>query len=505
MHTNRWFVFAALSAPLLAAASAATGCGSTSESSQGAGADGGTDGSGGTSGNEGGLGSSRSDAGPDATSGGTSDDAASGDDGGRATVEAGPGLVTVLVATVTGPEEGIQVVFHNPDGSVLATGTTDSTGQASHQVPVDAMVTAAFGAALSSSLVTVTGVSGGDVIHLLDTATPMPAQQKVNLTYPPSNPAGTTYYFLSSPCTSGAFILSLERDPLECAVDGPFPVLLLALSGAFDNPGQRLGFQYAKGISLPEDGGASALAFTGTWQPTGTLHVSLSNVPSPVGSLLVTYTEEANGFPFSFQQGASSDTAPTVDAGTMSTWTYDTDPGFPDYTQTEVMTTDVAVENPVGPTATSYALLATRSNAAPTIQSFDLSKRLAAISGAQVDTMGSQTSVVSWTPAASLGSADGTYVHVAYGTYSWTVVVPPGAAQIALPSLPSSLAAWAPAPGAKFHLIDVATVDVSTVEAYAELRQAGTAFMASPCAECGGVAPMLPEGAAYTLTGYWSE
>jgi hypothetical protein len=76
--------------------------------------------------------------------------------------------VAVTISGPSGPESGVPIVFHDPNGTQLGVVLTDTTGAASMVVPAGSMVTAIFGTPDQSMLISMAAVQPGDAISLVD-------------------------------------------------------------------------------------------------------------------------------------------------------------------------------------------------------------------------------------------------------------------------------------------------------------------------------------------------
>ena len=405
-----------------------------------------------------------------------------------------PGPVTIVVSSVNGPEQGVSIVFSNPDGSYVASGSTDASGKATQTLAAGGMVTALLGA--TQELVTIVGVASGDVLSLLDPTVQAP-EGSWSLTSVTTSmaPATTNYSELNGPCTRNNLGLPLPYagTPVftDCAWKGAMPVLLLAFNTT--NGGYNLtplgGFTFSNSNALLPDGGVLDVALGQSWTQTSTVTVNLSNVPAGFDTRDVDHYEYSDGFAFSPYVWGYPNVQPVVvddpDAGTASV-TFPSYPGLPDFVQSQ------AVMGNAGGTAT----IAMRSDTLPSTVSLDLSQVLPEILAGGIDGVSAPgRPIASWTPLAPLGSADGTYATVSWnnGNQLWIFVLPPASTTVQAPALPGSASSWAPAPTNSFELT-VTTVDAEGVDGYSAFRAMGTTLMSQ------GVAPPLPMAGLYRAT-----
>jgi hypothetical protein len=125
------------------------------------------------------------------------------------------GPVTLTVTSQGQPAAGVQVYFQNPDQSLVASPTTDASGNATATIEIGAFVTAIDPAApvvatfgggpvQSDSLHTWAGVKPGDHLHLdLFGTGPVLTNAAVTIVAP-TDPMATSYFLYTS-CNSGNF------------------------------------------------------------------------------------------------------------------------------------------------------------------------------------------------------------------------------------------------------------------------------------------------------------
>jgi hypothetical protein len=418
---------------------------------------------------------------------------------GAATDALPPGPVTVVVTTVNGPEQGVSVVFSNPDGSYVATGSTDGSGKATQTLAAGGMVTALFGQ--TEALVTIAGVASGDVISLLDpTVQPPAGSWDLTSITTSTAPSGSNYSVLNGPCTNNnkGLALPFAGTPAftDCAWQGPLPVMLQAFHGTNgDNTLAPLAwFTFSKANALLPDGGVLDVALGQSWTETSTVAINLSNVPAGFDPTYVQHYEYSDGYPFSPYSGFN--VQPVVvddpDAGTASV-TFPTYPGLPDFVQSAA---------PFYMAGGSRTTIAMRNDSIPSTVSLDLSQYLPAILAGGVDGVSSPgRPIVTWTPLASLAAADGTYVNVSwnYPNQSWTFVIPPGATSLQAPVLPSSASSWVPTATSGFGFT-ITTVDTDGVDGYSAFRAMGTRLFSQDTD-----APPLPMAGLYRGTTFSNQ
>ncbi len=422
-------------------------------------------------------------------------------------VDAGPQPLTLTVLKLGSPEPGVNVVFQDDTGAVVATATTDVAGTVSQLVVPGSQVTALLGDARSPSPVTIQGVAPGDVLTVVDVApgTTPPPGENVTVTLPAGtwDAAGADEEVYAGQCYNPvSYPLYLAS---YCETAGEFPLLARAVDTTSQ---EEIAYTYQLGNAAQPDGGlpdgATSLPITVAlpWETsTAVATITAANPPGLPGEggttgtandVAVTYYEEAEGLSFSVpaSPGGAID-----DAGTQ-TASFVMHPGYPSFVQAG------AVDTIPSDGAYVVAAGATRAAAQATslAASLDLST-IPLITGTSVDTAdGGATAQpsVNWTSTGSLAGASGIYVSAQWSdsfttdagtTYvsgTWTILAPPTATTVHAPSLPASLAAWAPSPTASFYTTPrVAAVQASFIPDYATFR-----------ATFGG----LPLLSGYTLT-----
>jgi hypothetical protein len=348
--------------------------------------------------------------------------------------EPAPMPVTVFVLSQGAPESGKAIVFSDPSGVTLATGTTDTTGSVVQLVPAGTQVTALLGSTDSPQLVTVVGVQPGDVLTAVDSP-PSPGEVPeidVNVTVPGNPPAGAVDYIVRAG-NCGAF---LEGSSGDLEVNGcvnsasQFPLLAVAT----DESSNTLQFASQKGNVLLDGGSGTEVTMTGNWSNPGAETIAVTGLTD--GDFpYATYTEVANSVPYSQTNYDLND----VDAGTQS-GTFETHPGYPDFVQTEV-----SLQQVNGSVASTTAI-ATRADAPSSSVAVDRSSLLPAITDASVDSTDPTRPSATWSAAAPFTGATGSFVQMFWNDLPdggdtqfgvWTIVAPAGTATVQAPALPA--------------------------------------------------------------------
>jgi hypothetical protein len=371
--------------------------------------------------------------------------------------DAGPAPVTVSVRKVTGePVTGATVVF------------------GACNVPSGAMVTVALGTADAPRLVTITAIEPGDLIVVSDFGSDTNLTT-VSLPAEPDGGAGTYSYRLSSGgCSTFFFVggtppLTNDVHPECIGPNRKFPVML----ETNDDSNVPTAFQFKKGNDAPPDGGTVTPTLGAFSTTFNTQTVNGSNVVDGGGNIAVGYGEIADGV-----MNKSGANIIGLDPSGGVTTSFEGHGGFPDAVQYEV----AAHVFPVG---AGDGLVGAAVRKAPPAgddtTNIDFTGHLPEITNAGVDAGTPKRPAISWTPAASLAAADGTYVIVRWyeagdaGQISgtWSFVTPGAVTSITAPALPANLA-LAPGAAADYTssgLPRVISVEASFVNGYGELRK----------------------------------
>ena len=404
-------------------------------------------------------------------------------------VDASPQPLTLTVLLLGVPEPGVNVVFQDGTGAVIATATTDATGRVTRSVMAGSQVTALLGTLLAPQVVTIQGVAPGDALTVVDPATSASSpSEPVTVTLPAAtwDSSATAEGVYAGSCYNPLpYPINLTQ---SCESAGEFPLL----ARAFDTgSGQEIAYTYQLGNAAQPDGGlpdgATSLPIVMTlpWATsTATATITATNPPGLpadgggfANGVTLDYDEIARGVVL---RVPAASVGTTDDAGAQSAG-FVMHPGYPDFVQAE------AVDQFTTPQGLLVAGGATRAAAQATslAMSFDLST-LPLITATSVDTAdGGATSqpVVTWTSTASLAAANGIYISAQWSSSittdastlyvngTWTILAPPTATNVHAPALPASLAAWGPSPTASFNPTPrVAAVQASFAPGYAGFR-----------------------------------
>jgi hypothetical protein len=377
--------------------------------------------------------------------------------------------VTVIVTANLKPEAGVVVVWHDANGAVLSTTTTDATGKAVSTGATPAMASALLGSEQGDTqVVTWTGVAAGDILRTNDITgnnTGSVSSYSVTVPAPAPNVTGAVDWTArTGECYSGtANDFGVAQDVAlypDCATS-PGAVLAYSHDDTFTTIN---GFSFMKNLFPVTDGG-TVNATTGAWAPPATANLTVANLPAgqPVQGFLA---EIASSVSFRNQDG------PNVDSTTLPA-TFHIATGFADAMQFGIRYT---------PTSASFAstLVIGKRTAPSTSLAVDFADALPTLTDATLDSTDGVRPTLSWTSASPLTGTDGGsasitwYVSGTEANHGWTVIVGPNATNARLPALPTTAAAWAPPdPDAGITTFDAPRVifaESDLLPSYKELR-----------------------------------
>lgn len=374
--------------------------------------------------------------------------------------------VTVRVMSLGQPVPNVIVPFNDANGQLLFVGKTGPDGRATSNGPTPAMASALLGRGANFQIVTWTGVEAGDELIAEEQPTSPNITPSYDVAFTLAANA-TEYDAISGPCQNTGTASPVRLFLYPDCVRTTNPILVRATGGA-----GVVGFAFKKGNVAPPPDGGIGMVTVGAFANPVSATVDASNLPNEEGDVQVGLTEIAEnvGFPLEgtkFLDGPRSFTVPAGFADArqvLATFQSYLTPGA----QLTIVKRDVPAQDSV----------------------IDLSQRLPKITAASVPPMGDPRRFeVKWTTEQSLAATDGGLVRVRYYTnqdanFSWSFVVPPGAAtsgSVKAPQLPDEGASWGPpsldAGGTSFEEPEILFVDSSTVPSYAAFRKsAATTF-----------------------------
>jgi hypothetical protein len=444
-----------------------------------------------------------SDASPDAPSdaGGVADVSADTYVAEAAAADAAPDMqappvpvVTVVVASALGPEQGVPVVFDDGYGQVLATGTTDALGRASAAVPAGSQVTALMGPVTAPQISTIQGVAPPDVLSFYDTSNDTSGNWPdvhVAFAADAGPPPGTSDVRASIGDCNVSIPGDVTLSPECISASGAFPVLAIAQAGA-DGGYADLAYTFSKGNTLAPQDGVTNITLPGPWYTDmGYQTVGEINPPS-----------SSSGYS-DLSLIAIASNVPTRASNSQDSVYYNQTPTaqfpiYPEYYDALQAEGNVSVYEDFG---LSVAGIATRGLGDAGTTTFDLSQGLPLIDSVAVDTTIPSRPILTWgASAGSLASADGIVAQITWQdgdtSGSWTILAPGTATSITAPAVSGLAAQWVPSATASVATPILFIVDADFITSYAELRTQASVFQITPNLYQGATgqndAPMLP-------------
>lgn len=361
--------------------------------------------------------------------------------------DGGPEPVRVTVASLAGPVSGATVVFHDTNGAVIGSTTTDAEGHAERLLPAGTAVSVLTGDKVSTFAVTTyLAVEPGDLLFVYDPSV-TPTNNLVTLQSLPSAPPNTTvgYNAYLGSRQSGFFNgppVQLNPNNNDLNPAAQFPILVEAVDQV-----STIAYSYVKNQKLDLDAGANVFMDGATWTttPQTAWTIDIAN-PSLVTNPRVVFSETAGYVPITRAVFAQDD----GDGGVLPT-VFNAHPGYPDFVQTEVNASKL------GTFGTTFTVIATRSPAPSKDQtiSFDMNQMPAAINTVTPDfTTNPAQPSVTFQPDKPIAAPVGTFVEFQWQNYdsdasayvnnTWTIIAPPSLTTVAAPPLPPSAVAWTP-------------------------------------------------------------
>lgn len=373
--------------------------------------------------------------------------------------------VAAVTVTGAGSVEGLEVVFHKPDGSVLAHVQTDASGRASANIESGGLVTVGRYVSAPSArweLTTIAGVQVGDELVLgRPSAGSSAGTAAIGFTGPASS---ATEYRVDVGCNAGvAFSVGT---PVSVPFYSTCGATLDALTIARGAGSALVAWTTALDLSISGIAPSqTAAATSAAWRTDfGSLALTLANPPASGATAAATLTPRRNGIRFSSSATSQTVTlAPPATANLSLPFAQD----FASSARLEVRVTHQSS------TDDSRFI---DNGAAFGARTLDLATALPPrVTGAQlVETSGVLSA--SWSLAAADAGLDATTLSASWndtaGRHDWKVVMPPGVAQFAFPVLPAALAAYLPVGGTAPSWFEVTVDDVSTTAGYDAFRAA---------------------------------
>lgn len=379
-------------------------------------------------------------------------------------------------------QPGVDVVFHAPDGSVVAHVQTDGSGSASATIEAGALVTVARSYSGIWDLVTVAGLEPGDALVLA----PFPSIYyggtvvgSASVTYPGAL-EGADQYSVILGCNSSDWQYTPDPQTVQLiswcgdAVDA----VGIASSAADGTIG------WATALGVPVTGTApdrSATIALGAWRTAlAALRLTLDDPPADAAGVYASLTPRRNGFLWYSTANAQSQTlAPPASASVAIPFAGDL------FTSGRL---EVRLDYAWSGSGLDAGLLLSNETSLAD-RAIDLAAEFLPRVSAMTLVEGATGWEASWTVAARDPRIDATFLGVTWGEISeqrrWSVLLPPGRTRFRFPALPDALAEFLPLEASPVLGKGVTDWDLSTVPSYREFRASQLAFLLGSLPEQG--------------------
>lgn len=360
--------------------------------------------------------------------------------------------VSVTVTSLTGPKQGVRVIFNDAQGAVIESKTTGADGKATHEgtnaVTVSALLVTE-GDGVKQHIVTWTGVEVGDNLKLVD-----PGKSEERGMYSVTLPSaidGTFQYSVTSPCSNAQpyGLTAMLGNWTDCARPTNS---VLAYSRSNGENGDVHNFSFKKGNTVPATGEAAVA--TGAWAVGTQVSIGIDNIPEdPTYDIDVDFLQVSENFGFRANQLESETpftfiTATGFADGHQGTGYFRS---YEDYGKRRTLSKRVAP-------GTAIAL--------------DTAQLLPEVGNADIDASTLARPVLSWEGDTS--ATDGGIVRMRYRNETafnyWTVIVRPGATSVTMPVLPDDATAFLPDDAGALDTPDVIFFESDLLPTYKEFR-----------------------------------
>jgi hypothetical protein len=360
------------------------------------------------------------------------------------------------------PMVGIDVVFHDADGAVLAHVQSGADGTARYEGGV-AAATLATSANGRTHLTTVTGLfatSGSATLKVPDlVAQPAPVDRGTLDVAGPGSVANANVYLATNSCSSAFLnpspaVRTGIATSTECLTDrNTTDVYAVALSAS----GDKLAYGYA--TDIVHGGGVTAVDIP-AWR-IDFLDVSITAMNPPEGAVSfdakIDMQRDGRGF------GITADTGLVpIPASGEYTFPNRFGQGFADQW---IVTTSAYLG--ASASALDGVVMERRLEAQPASQyTVDINALLPALYDLSVDVTTPERPSVSWRAGGPADAADASVVGLGWSSGTWSLLAPPDVAgPVRFPALPAALSGHAPGP-AETVAHDVELIDNAIYEGY---------------------------------------
>jgi hypothetical protein len=377
------------------------------------------------------------------------------------------GEVMVRVERSGAPEPGVQVIFHEPDGSVFGQAITADDGRAWGTALSGSLVSVVRAEGEHRSIATTWGVEPGDEIVFIVRATPVDPEAGIVRVQLPGAVANATRYAVDAGCHAESMSdpgQPIALDLHQSCLTGPDGSVNV-LATAHDASGAPLAWSFLRGLSI-ENGVAHLPDWSTTWQD---VELHLMGAPGEANAALGGGDWGIDGASYP----AADEPWAFLSSGIVTLTTRVPAP------TAERFTSRVVVGHGDAASLSGVSERSERHDGVPAYVMLNVAGDfLPAVTSPVLDTRDASRPVVRWTAAGSLADADLGTVELGWrdgsATGEWTAIIPPTAtAPLAFPRLPEELAAWRPPHAAAFDAPQVSFFDADWVDGYAIVKAQG--------------------------------
>ena len=370
----------------------------------------------------------------------------------------GDGPIRVSLSRGPTPIAGASVVSHDAEGAVLATYTTNPSGEVDIPGAGVEMVTVIDGE--QSQAYTVVGVKPGDHI-VIPTFSVVENLGTLDVTLPtPPTEAVRFHVFVGSDfndATTAGDAIAVAVTTADIGTQGSLTVLAMAQDANYT----IIAVSTATGVMPPAAGTHQALA-TGAWTTAfNEFHLNVGGGGN-IGSLQNTTSGQT-------VDGVHMD-LPTR-SGSMPYMWWNPVPSLGGYV-------DYSTQIPYSAVSGAKRFWARRLAASATSDTIDITTLLPGLLATSADTIDVARPTLTWTASGSVDGADGVILNTRWNGWRWAFLLPTSQHSIRFPALPQSLAAWVPSAAVAQPYGVV--VDTSYDANYDDFRSDGLGLVSGP-------------------------
>ncbi len=417
-----------------------------------------------------------------------------GSDGGDAEPDAQTtGVASVTVHGESGKvEQGVSVVFHHADGTVVQKLFTNVQGRASSVVDAGDLVSVVRTTSQGTlQVVTFLGVKPGDELHSGDPHSRVTTGMYGTLTVSGVVYPGASSFYIDAGCFDGpaldeAGVATLDLYDGCHAPTGTVPLLVQARDA------NGLPIAYTSRPALAAGGAGHVTILPSEWRTDfASAAITVTNTPTKVTVYPSVFVDNAPGLEtFDFHPLVAGNPQPGDNVNATVVVPKNLGNGH-----------DHAVEEYVysGNDRTFRLLAGRQSGVLPAALSIDGARFLPYLTGRSATGTGDAARPrLAWTSEGALDLVDGGVVHTAWydglaqRSHEWNFVVPPGTTGVQLPALPDSLASWRPTVDATPDAPALYFVESNAIDGYDFFRQHVGAYINYQTGRT--MLPLLPLG-----------